>query len=56
MRRKGSQIADFIVSEYRRNKYWEEKSQRIKEEKSKITILDEHLREPLITEKEKESD
>lgn len=49
MKKEGSRIAQFIDSDYKRDKYWEQKVERIKEEKTK---LDEHLRKPLIIEKE----
>lgn len=53
MRRKGSRLADSIMREYDKQKEWQEKQKRIKEEnRTGITMSDKYLREPLITKKE----
>ena len=53
MRKKGSRIAQSIDNEYKKEKEWRK---RLLDRKSSFIILAEHSREPLIIEKEEESD
>lgn len=55
MKYKGSQLANSIDNDYRKEIEWKERAKRMKELKEKktdILILAEHSREPLIIEKE----
>lgn len=55
MKYRGSQIAGYIDQDFKKEKEWKKKVERMKElkekNKSEIIILDEHSREPLIIEK-----
>lgn len=55
MKNRGSKITNSIDKDYRRQKQWKDKVERmkeLKENKVDILILAEHSREPLIIEKE----